>query len=107
MPRLDLVDLVTSPSLSSLKLLITSAAFLLCLETVFVFWLRRVVLDFVTRVVDDATLVLGGRGIVASEFQWLGGPRRALRNRTIELAEGCLVVDDDKRIGIVAIATWC
>lgn len=61
-------DLVTNPSLSSLTVPTVALAFLICLVVVFAGCLG---LGFATRDVDDATLDLGGRGIVLSEHNGL------------------------------------
>ena len=58
-------DFVTNPSLSSLKVLVVSLAFLVCKVVAFVCCLRGADFGFATRVDDNATLALGGRGIVA------------------------------------------
>lgn len=62
--RVDL-DFVTNPSLSSLKLLTVSIAFVTLMVVVFACCLRGAGLGCATRVVEDATFALGGRGIVA------------------------------------------
>lgn len=65
--RLDFA-LVTSPSLSSLKLVMYSLGFLVLVEVAFASCLRATgfgfAAGFATRVVDGATLALGGRGIL-------------------------------------------
>lgn len=58
-------DFVTNPSLSSLKVLTVSLEFMACMVVALAYCLRGAGLGFATRVADNATFALGGRGIVA------------------------------------------